>query len=145
MTQGFDELWAAYWRKVGKVDARKTYARKVKCAETHRLVMAAIVSQTPMMLSRNPEFRPYASSWLNGEHWEDEIEQAPPKGRTALVMAQRVSKCRECGDGGLKYPQGFKSIFDSEAYLDLTDDEAAALLAEEKRQMIPCECGAAAR
>jgi hypothetical protein len=44
--------------------------------------MAAVRAQKPEMLQREPAKRPYASTWLNGERWEDELQPPAANGHS---------------------------------------------------------------
>lgn len=39
--------------------------------------MAATRAQKPEMMQREEKHRPHGATWLNGERWEDETNQAP--------------------------------------------------------------------
>ncbi|WP_166390274.1 hypothetical protein [Nocardioides ochotonae] len=68
----FDDWWELYPLKKDKVRARKSYktARKKTSADT---IMQALQAQLPELQSRPVEKRPYATTWLNGERWDDEV------------------------------------------------------------------------
>ena len=68
----FGEWWPTYWRRKSRGTAEKMFGRYVKSEETFRKVLAATKAQTPEMLSRSEEHRPYGASWLNARGWEDE-------------------------------------------------------------------------
>jgi hypothetical protein len=75
----FEEFWSAYPRKVGKADARKSWARLTK--EQKFAATAAV----PMHIKyweaagRTKEYMPHPSTWINGERWEDELEMPVPE------------------------------------------------------------------
>ena len=70
----FQQFWAEYWRKAAKKPAEVAFCKNVKCIATFDAVMAAVNAQKPVMLARDPEKRPHAATWLNGERWLDEPE-----------------------------------------------------------------------
>jgi len=70
----FDEFYAAYPRKVGKGNARKAYAKALKVA-THDEIMFGLSQQRPSMEAKEKQFIAHPATWLNGERWDDEIEQ----------------------------------------------------------------------
>ena len=74
----FADWWQHYPRKVGKGQALRAYrtARKKTDAAT---LIEAITTQTGWLLRSGPAFCPHASTWLNGERWQDRADAiAPP-------------------------------------------------------------------
>jgi hypothetical protein len=67
--------WAEYWLRRGKKEARIAFFRHVKTQERFEQVLAATKAQKAEMLGREPKHRPYGSTWLNGERWEDEATE----------------------------------------------------------------------
>ena len=75
----FEEFWAAYPRKVAKAVARKAFAR---LSEQQQLdACKAIANHIAYWKAKETdlEYIPHASSWLNGERWEDFIVIEPKK------------------------------------------------------------------
>jgi DNA-binding transcriptional regulator YhcF (GntR family) len=73
---GFDEFWAAYPRKDGKAAARKAWAGAAKKKPPRELIAEARRwSGLWSAAHYQKRFIPHASTWLNGERWEDE---SPP-------------------------------------------------------------------
>ena len=75
----FDEFWSLYPRKIAKATARKAWAK----LSPEQQLMAAKAIDTHCQYWRTKEtpleYIPYASSWLNGERYEDEIIIEPKK------------------------------------------------------------------
>ena len=69
----FDEFWSLYPRKIAKANARKAWAKL--SAEQQLLAAKAINTHCEYWKAKETEleFIPHASSWLNGERYEDEI------------------------------------------------------------------------
>jgi hypothetical protein len=93
----FDEFWERYPRKVGKGQARKAYAKAVRIAG-HDAIMFGLSQQIPTMNASEKQFIPHASTWLNGERWDDEPEQPnrmaghqAPGGNTGEESALRAA------------------------------------------------------
>lgn len=67
----FDIFWNAYSKKVG---AAKCKSKWLKLTDDQRRkclnVVGAYVRSTP-----DPQFRKNPITWLNGEHWEDDIQK----------------------------------------------------------------------
>jgi hypothetical protein len=81
------EAWlSAYWRRVGKKAARAAFSTHVTTEARFQEVMAATRAQRPEMMERPKEKRPYPATWLNGERWEDEI-QDPARKEPVRLMA----------------------------------------------------------
>ncbi len=79
----FKEWWASYWLPKSKKQAEEAFAVRVRTEDIYRKVMAATMAQRNEMLEREPRYRPYGSTWLNGERWKDEESPAarPPRGQ----------------------------------------------------------------
>lgn len=75
----FDEFWAAYPRKVGRKAAQKAFDKLAPNAELLVAILAALAAQakSPKWITE-PQFVPHASTWLNGQRWEDAVEGIAP-------------------------------------------------------------------
>jgi hypothetical protein len=73
----FDEFWSLYPRKIAKANARKAWAKLT--AEQQLMAAKAINTHCKYWKTKETEleFIPHASSWLNGERYEDEIVIEP--------------------------------------------------------------------
>jgi hypothetical protein len=73
----FDEFWYLYPRKIAKATAKKAWAKL--SAEQQLMAAKAINTHCEYWKSKETEleFIPHASSWLNGERYEDEIVIEP--------------------------------------------------------------------
>ena len=69
----FDQFWSAYPLKKSKKDARKAFA-KVKAPLDTLLAALERQKKTPAWTKDGGRYIPYASTWLNGERWEDEVQ-----------------------------------------------------------------------
>jgi hypothetical protein len=97
MFDDFPEFWAAYPRKIGKGQARKAYAKAVKMVP-HDEIMFGLSQQRPGMESKEAQFVPHASTWLNGERWDDEPEEPtndPRNSRTDALLRTLAIAGRE--------------------------------------------------
>jgi hypothetical protein len=68
---GFEEFWDRYPRRIGKAAARKSYVKAMKAA-THDEIMFGLSQQMPSLASREQQYIPHPSTWLNQERWNDE-------------------------------------------------------------------------
>jgi hypothetical protein len=75
----FDEFWSLYPRKIAKANARKAWQKL--SAEQQLLAAKAINTHCEYWKAKETEleFIPHASSWLNGERYEDELVIEPKK------------------------------------------------------------------
>ena len=93
-TPAFLRFWAAYPRKQARVNALKAWHSK-GCEEAQALIISALERQ-----ARNDEqwrkdggkYIPLASTWLNGERWEDVVGVFVPQER---VMDDRSRRALE--------------------------------------------------
>jgi hypothetical protein len=78
---GFDDFWQAYPRKVGKAAARKAWA-KHSCGDKFDAIIAALRAQKQQAAwtKDGGQYVPHASTWLNGERWEDETDAGDEPG-----------------------------------------------------------------
>lgn len=70
----FADFWTAYPRRVGRGAAIKAWKTAAKKTDADAIISAA-VSFAASVRSKDPEFIPHPSSWLNGERWADERPQ----------------------------------------------------------------------
>jgi len=94
----FDAFWEVYrpLRSRAKKDALKAFMGVVKTEAAFQTVMAALKTQVPEILTREPSFRPYAASWLRGGRWEDEaVEAAQEKPDEAMELMRRMHEARQ--------------------------------------------------
>lgn len=89
----FEEFWRAYPRKVGKGAARKAWVKALD--KTTAQVMIDAAKQFRLWMAHTePRWVPHASTWLNGERWDDEPDEAPAPRSTA---DERVDMAAEAG------------------------------------------------
>ncbi len=69
---GFAEFWAVYPRKIGKLDAKRAWA---KLSPPPGKVLAALEAwrKSPEWLKDGGRYIPHPASWLNRGGWEDEL------------------------------------------------------------------------
>lgn len=72
----FDTFWTSYPKKVGKGAARKAWQKIKPNAELRDKMLAALETQkkSEQWTKENGQFVPHASTWLNQERWDDEVE-----------------------------------------------------------------------
>jgi hypothetical protein len=86
--EAFDAFWRTYPRKVAKGEARKKFAKALKVASLEE-IMEGLSRQLPYFASRENEFIPHPSTWLNQERWADEVQpiRVPQQRRTLADAA----------------------------------------------------------
>lgn len=70
----FDEFWSHYPKRMAKQHARQAFERACKKAPADAIIEA--VKQFAMFLEvqgTEKKYIPLATTWLNGERWEDEL------------------------------------------------------------------------
>lgn len=73
----FDEFWENVWAKIGVGAARKAYGKNVRDERTAADVLAATKRYAEFLrANKDPQYWPHPSTWLNGEHWLDELPVA---------------------------------------------------------------------
>lgn len=74
-TPFFLAFWQAYPRRIGKGDARTAFNKAAAKADPNMIVQAALAYAKHVMAEGTEQkFIPHASTWLNGERWEDDLE-----------------------------------------------------------------------
>jgi hypothetical protein len=92
----FGRFWAAYPRKVGKLDAQKAWLKIAPDAALVEALLSAVAAQARAEQWRRDggRFVPHPATWLNGRHWEDEV--APPgaaaKTTTGETLKEQVDR-----------------------------------------------------
>lgn len=71
----FDAFWKAYPKKVGKLNAKKAWA-KAKTKPDLPTLLSAIEKQKQSInwTKDNGQYIPNPATWINGGRWDDEVE-----------------------------------------------------------------------
>lgn len=82
----FESFWSVYPRKVGKVAAKKAFA-KIPKSVWPKLVPAVEVQKQSYQWSRDGgQYIPYPATWLTQGRWDDEVDQARPSPANKKVV-----------------------------------------------------------
>jgi len=83
----FDEFWQQYPNKKAKKDAVKAWGKLKLTIGLIDLIMGSLVKHKMSIdwVKDNGKFIPYPATWLKGERWNDEVEEA----QTALFANKR--------------------------------------------------------
>jgi hypothetical protein len=89
MATSFDEFWSIFPRKVSKRAALKAWEKELKAGTDPAIIIEGLKRQLPMLMAKDPQFIPHASTWLNGGRFEDELEpiRVPQQRRTLADAA----------------------------------------------------------
>ena len=71
----FDFFWKIYPRKVSKKDSFKAYVKARKKASANDLLEALREVKAKEWRSKELQYVPQASTWLNQERWTDEVQE----------------------------------------------------------------------
>lgn len=74
-TDTFSDFWNAYPRKVNRAKAEAAWRKVKPDADLVARIMASVEAwkQSPQWTKDGGQYIPYASTWLNGRQWEDEL------------------------------------------------------------------------
>jgi hypothetical protein len=77
-TDEFEMFWSAYPRKVAKMDALKAWNKIQKLDVIFEKIMDGLTKAIKSVdwVKDGGKFIPYPATWLNGERWNDEVEEA---------------------------------------------------------------------
>ena len=75
MSNGFDQFWKLYPRKVDKAKAQKAWDKLSMTPDLFAVITVALARQSTSIdwLKSGGQFIPHPTTWLNGSRWEDEI------------------------------------------------------------------------
>lgn len=74
----FDEFWAEYPKKVGKIAAKKAFERAIRAASLESLLSALRRQKCGSQWTRDGgQYIPNPATWLNQGRWEDELPEEP--------------------------------------------------------------------
>lgn len=101
LTDSFNKLWNEYPKKAGKKEAYKSWERINPNEELFSQILTALENQkkSSQWTRENGRFIPLASTWLNQERWNDEIEVTPeqvnavPFDHEAAAIREKMLVC----------------------------------------------------
>jgi hypothetical protein len=77
----FDRFWTAFPKHVGKLDARKAFAKALQQASADELIAGAqryaVTERARIEREGTPQFTKHPASWLRAGKWMDELNGAP--------------------------------------------------------------------
>jgi len=77
-TPEFLKFWEAYPKKKAKSQAQKAFAKAIRKTDLETMLQALETQKQSPEWPKDVQYVPFASTWLNGERWTDEIAPAEP-------------------------------------------------------------------
>lgn len=77
-TEGFEEWWSLYPRKIGKGQARKAFRSALKKTDISSLV-SGVEAYAESVAGKDQQYIAHPATWLNGERWDDEPPSSDPE------------------------------------------------------------------
>jgi hypothetical protein len=98
MSGEFLEFWAAYPKKVAKLDALKAWAKLTPEQQFAARESLPVHVRYWQAAGTAKEYLPHCATWLNGQRWEDELEMPKaPESEWWRSKAGIEAKARELG------------------------------------------------
>ena len=85
----FDSMWEMYPKKVGKGTARKALAKALSKAPVDK-IQHSLALFVRSWGQQDKKFMPHLATWLNGERWDDEIQQPSLQDMTSDQQMQAI-------------------------------------------------------
>jgi hypothetical protein len=82
-------MWEMYPKKVGKGTARKALAKALPKAPADK-IQHSLALFVRAWGSQDKKFMPHLATWLNGERWDDELQEASLQDMTADQQMQAI-------------------------------------------------------
>ena len=77
---GFADFWSVYPRRVGKVDAKRAFAKAIERVPLVT-ILAGAQRYAAEKAGTDSTYTLHPVRWLDGEHWDDEPARAAVKRR----------------------------------------------------------------
>jgi len=88
---GFDDFWNVYPLKKNKGAAKRAWKAAIKKTDVETIVAGARKYRDAQ--KRDPDFTAHASTWLNGERWDDEDETPKQSGPVTVMDLYADEPC----------------------------------------------------
>jgi len=95
----FDVFWFEYPRKKGKGQARKAFEKALEKTDIDTII-AGVESYKANADMSDPQFVAHPTTWLNGERWDDEYEEAPAEVRRSPYVGGPREWVKDLHDQG---------------------------------------------
>lgn len=90
-TVWFEEFWSLAWRRADRQEGLKAFRKHATSERMKDLIIAAVKRDTPAMMVRPSDKRPYMSTWLNKGRMLDEGESFEPGTDQKLDPTQQAA------------------------------------------------------
>jgi len=80
-TPTFDDFWKLYPRKIAKGHARLAFNRALKKTDA-QTIFDAVAKFSESVEYKEKQYIPHPTTWLNGERWDDEIDDVSGRSNT---------------------------------------------------------------
>jgi biotin operon repressor len=87
----FEEFWKAYPKKSDKAKSKLAYAKAIKKA-SHELIIQSLTNQKNVGQWGSLQFTPMATTWLNGERWEDDLMSSSGVNSNSIEWANSLEE-----------------------------------------------------
>jgi len=109
----FDEFWAAYPRRVGKIAAERAYAKALATGHDPALIIEGARFYAMERKLQDPQYTKHPVTWLNGGCWLDEpdpgykppVITGPSEAATAMPPPVAAVLAQQAGYGTEPPPQ----------------------------------------
>jgi len=81
--KGFDQFWDAYAKKVGRGQAERAFRKAIKLTDIDTMIKAINKQHFTDQWKRG--YQPHASTWLNGQQWENDVSAMNDKREASRV------------------------------------------------------------
>lgn len=94
--QQYEQFWQSYPRKMGKKEGLKAWKRLCADDALFTAIMNALESSKQWWKSNRTETRyiPYPATWINGEHWKNEVVSSVESGHESTTGMSNQKKNR---------------------------------------------------
>jgi DNA-binding transcriptional ArsR family regulator len=87
----FESFWKAYPKKSDKAKSKLAYAKAIKKA-SHQLIIQSLINQKNVGQWGSLQFTPMATTWLNGERWEDDLMSSNGVNNNSIEWANSLEE-----------------------------------------------------
>lgn len=104
----FTEFWSLYPRRISKRAAQRAWDKEIKAGTDPATIIQGLRRQLPYFATKDEQFIPHASTWLNQGRFEDEVTmptQRNPGRRTISDAAESFNARFDYSDASFGLPQ----------------------------------------
>lgn len=91
----FGDFWSIYPRKIAKRVAEKSWLKELKKGVSPIEIIEGLKRQLPYFATKDEQFIPHASTWLNQARYEDEVQPIRVIQKPESTFAKHQRECRE--------------------------------------------------